>query len=164
MRSLLGSRFLEHQLRLNAVYLRVRYRPIPLADVSLTRWLTFRRALTPHVPLIPDAYIDLGTPDGPKAMFLEIDQGTESLRVWRRKTDEYLKFALSGSFPTLFRQAQFRVLVIAPTVRRIAALRRCIAPKTTKIFWLTTSQAVETPDFWGPVWYRPLDDQPRPLI
>lgn len=159
-----GQPFLEHQLRLNAVYLRLRYHRIPVPNVGMTRWSTFARALAPQVPLIPDAYVELATADGPKAAFLEIDQGTESLRVWRRKTDEYVKFAVSGAFPTLFRHPQFRVLVIAPSARRIATVRACIAAKTTKIFWLTTSQAVETSDFWGPVWYRPTGDHPQSLI
>lgn len=159
-----GQPFLEHQLRLNALYIRLRYEPIPHPDVRLVRWTTFQRPLSSEVPLIPDAYAELHTPQGSKAMFVEVDQGTESLRVWRRKIHQYVALAVSGAFPRRFHHQQFRVLVIVPSARRLATVRACIGTVTTKMFWLTTSTAVETPEFWGPVWYRPGDEEPHSLI
>lgn len=159
-----GQPFLEHQFRLNALYLCLRYRPIPHPDVRLLRWDTFTRSIAPSVPLIPDAYAEIGTAERSTAMFVEVDQGTESLRVWRRKIDLYVALAVSGVFQSMFRHPQFRVLVIVPTAKRLATLRARIATVTTKIFWLTTSTSVGTPAFWGPVWYRPGDEQPHSLI
>jgi hypothetical protein len=150
-----GQPFLEHQLRLNALYLRLWHHPIPVPNVTLDRWRTFTKPLASDVPLIPDAYVEVRTPAGTKAMFVEIDQGTESLRVWRRKAEQYVAFAISGAFPRLFPHPQFRVVVILPTPKRLLTVRACIAGVTTKIFWLTTSESTNGPDFWGPVWHRP---------
>jgi hypothetical protein len=158
-----GQPFLEHQLRLNALYLCLQYEPIPHPGVTLARWSTFTRPLGP-VPLIPDAYAELRTPASHKAMFVEIDQGTESLRVWRRKVDHYITLAVSGRVPAMFHHDQFRVLVIVPTPKRLASLRACIAKATGKLFWLTTTASIAAPQLWGPVWYRPRDDHPQSLI
>jgi hypothetical protein len=158
-----GQPFLEHQLRLNALYLCLRYGPIPHPDVMLVRWMTFTRPLG-TVPIIPDAYAEVRAPDGTKAMFVEVDQGTESLRVWRRKIDQYVSLAVSDSFPATFHHHQFRVLVIVPTSRRLASLQACIGKVTSKIFWLTTTASIGAPALWGPVWHRPRAGQPQSLI
>jgi Replication-relaxation len=159
-----GQPFLEHQFRLNALYVCLRYLPIPHPDVTLRRWITFTRALDPQVPLIPDAYAELQIAERTMAMFVEIDQGTEPLRVWRRKVEHYLALAVTGVFRRLFHHEQFRVLVIVPTPKRLASLRACIATMTDKIFWLTTTAAVDASHLWEPVWYRPRADQPSSLI
>ncbi len=71
-------------------------------------------------------------------MFLEVDLGTEALKVWQQKTASYLQLALSGEFLKKFRQPQFRVLVVANSERRLANIRGAISKSTDKIFWFTT--------------------------
>jgi hypothetical protein len=159
-----GQPFLEHQLRLNAVYLRLKHHAIPLSDAGCERWQTFTKPLAANLPLVPDAYIELRTANGIVPIFLEIDRGTESLRVWRGKVEQYVSLAVSGTFARMFSQPQFRVLVIVPSDRRLATLRAGIARATTKIFWLTTTAACDAPGFWDSIWYRPTGDDPRPLI
>jgi len=56
-------------------------------------------------------------------MFVEVDLGTETNRVWRKKVRMYLQLALSGQFHREFHQSQFRVLVIAPSGRRLEGIR-----------------------------------------
>lgn len=158
-----GQPFLEHQLRLNDLYLALKYGPLP-ADRTLKVWRTFRHAVDSQVRLIPDAYCEVVSGTDTKAMFVEIDQGTESLRVWRQKVDQYLALATSGVFNRLFSQAQFRVLIVVPSLRRLQTVSKCIAAKTIKIFWLTTHAHVSRIAGCTSHWYRPGSDQPIPLF
>jgi hypothetical protein len=161
---LAGNMFLEHQLRINALYFQLAYQPIPVAGVRLQRWLIFHQAITPEIALIPDAYLELDTPQGPRAMFVEVDLGTESLRIWRRKTQAYLQCALSGAFTARFQQPQFGVLVIVPSERRRHTVRGVVAAMTTKIFWFATFEVLTGDAFWTASWVRPVDNQLKTLF
>jgi hypothetical protein len=156
-----GQPFLEHQLRLNALYLRLRYDSPP--NTTIQRWRTFQQPIAKNLKLIPDAYFELVTKDGLKAMFVEVDRGTESLRIWRGKVNQYLALAVSGQFPQVFGQQQFRVLVVVPSMRRLQTVSRCIAATTTKIFWLAANDSIDR-EPWGPIWCRPTDNRPQSLI
>ena len=158
------SPFLLHRLAINQIYVIVKYRPLPLATMSLARWTSFRKPLTEAVPLIPDGYFEIACGGAVHAMFLEVDLGTESLPVWRKKIQLYLELALSGCFPDLFRQGKFRVLVIATTEQRLRHIRKVTAAATEKIFWLSTFDQIKQRGFWSPVWLRPTGDRQQPLI
>lgn len=157
-----GQPFLEHQLRLNQVYLALKYTTVP-AGVAFQSWRTFHHTLDPRVRLIPDAYCELAVRGEAKAMFVEVDQGTESLRVWRAKVHEYLALATTGIFRQQFSHLQFRVLVIMPSMRRLNTISQCIATQTTKLFWLTTYLDDVKP-VWDARWRRPGSPQSIHLI
>lgn len=161
---LAGNLFLEHQLRINALYFQVAYQPIPVAGVRLQRWLTFHQPITSQLALIPDAYLELDTPQGLRAMFVEMDLGTESLRIWRRKTQAYLQLALSGAFTARFQQPQFRVLVVTPSERRVQTVRQAVCALTTKIFWFATFEVLTGDALWTASWRRPDGDQPKTIL
>jgi hypothetical protein len=154
--------FIEHQLALNSVLFGFRYGPAP-PDVSLRRWMYFQKPLSQSTALIPDGYVELAFPSGIKGMFLEVDQGTESSRVWAKKGELYIRLARSREFPALFHQSQFRVLVIAPTERRLLSIRATIAKLTDKIFWFSSLESLNH-DFWSTGWIRPTGDQKHSLI
>ena len=159
-----ASPFLLHRLAVNEFYLMVKYRPLPKPDMQLARWITFRESLTPAIPLTPDGYFEIVAGGIARAMFLEADLGTESSLVWQKKTQLYVQMALSGACNELFRQTQFRVLVIATTDRRLQHIRTAVAKFTDKIFWLSTFDEIKQRGFWSPVWLRPTGDQRLPLF
>jgi len=159
-----ASPFLLHRLAINEFYLTVKYRPLPSPDMRLARWISFREPLTAAIPLTPDGYLEIVTGGIERAMFLEADLGTESSLVWQRKAQMYIQMALSEAFTQLFRQPQFRVLVIATTDRRLRHIRTAVAKFTDKIFWLATFDEIKQRGFWSPVWLRPTGDQRLPLI
>lgn len=161
--ALVGDLFIEHQLALNSLILELQYRPIPIHGIALCRWRYFSQPISQKFPLIPDAYIELNSPSGIKAMFLEVDLGTESARVWTRKVQLYLRFALSGEFQRAFHQPQFRVLVVAPSERRLRSIRAIVAKQTEKIFWLRSFQTLNR-GFWSPLWWRPTGGQTHALL
>src|SRR5262249_27709999 len=112
----------------------------------------------------PDGYLEIAAKEATRAMFLELDRGTEALKVWQQKIAYYLQLALSGVFQQQFRQPQFRVLVVANTERRLANIRSTVAKSTDKIVWFTTLDAIKRDGFWSPIWLRPLGDQRQSLI
>jgi len=154
-RLVIGDAFVEHQTGINEIYVAVKHRPAPQADVSLRRWVTFRQSISEAVKLTPDGYFEIPAGDSIRAMFLEVDLGTEALKVWQQKTASYLQLAVSGEFAWRFGQPQFRVLVVASSEKRLANIRATVAKSTDKIFWFTTFDIIHRDGFWSPVWLRP---------
>jgi protein involved in plasmid replication-relaxation len=159
-----ASPFLLQRLAINEIYLLLKHRLLPAPNMRLARWISFREPLTQASPLIPDGYFEVVTEGGTRAMFLEADLGTESLPVWQKKAQLYLQIALSGQFTEMFRQPQFRVLVIATTDRRLRHIRTIVAKATDKVFWFSTFEQIKQRGFWSPIWLRPTGDQPVPLL
>src|SRR5581483_4211123 len=159
-----GDRFIEHQSGINQIYLAVKYQPGPPAGTRVVRWLPFRQSISEAIKLMPDAYFELATSENTRAMFLEVDLGTEALSVWKQKIACYLQLALSGDFPKRFRQMQFRVLVVADSERRLANIRMAVAKSTDKIFWFSTLEFINRHGIWSPVWLRPSGDQRQSLV
>lgn len=163
-RLVVGDRFIEHQTGINEVYLALKYRAIPHPGVRLARWLPFRQSISEAIKLTPDSYFEIASAENVRAMFLEVDLGTEALSVWRQKVGYYLQLAVSGEFLKKFRQAQFRVLVVASSERRLANIRATVAKSTDKIFWLTTLDNIKRDGIWSPVWLRSTGDQRHSLL
>jgi hypothetical protein len=156
--------FVEHQTAINEIYLLLKFRPVPQAGLSVLRWITFHQPISEAVKLKPDAYLELAAGALVRAMFLEVDLGTEALKVWQQKTAAYLRLAVSGEFARRFRQPQFRVLVVTRSEKRLASIRSAVSKSTTKIFWFTTFDAIKRDGLWSPVWLRPSGDQRQSLI
>ena len=161
---LVADFFVQHQLAVNAVYCGLKFGTIPVPRVRFVNWLAFHEPLVAGLSLIPDGYVEFSTPSGIDALFLEVDLGHEGLAVWKEKTRQYVQLALSGKYERQFRQARFRVLVLANSERRLQSIRATVAGVTQKIFWFATLDAIRTEGFFAPVWYRPVGDSPKPFI
>ena len=161
---LVGDRFVDHQLKINSIYLTVKHQPIPAADLRCAGWIALKQPLTAASGLIPDGYFELSTETKTTPFFLEVDLGTENLSVWRKKIDAYLTYAVCGAFEKQFRRTQFRVLVITDTERRLHSIRAVIAKSIDKIFWLSSFDLIERHSFWTAVWFRPTGSQAQRLI
>jgi hypothetical protein len=156
--------FVDHQMGINESYLALKYGGISPAGIRLTRWHIFRQPISEAIKLTPDAYFEVATSDNIRAIFLEVDLGTEALKVWQEKTASYLQLAVSGEFQRKFHQPQFRVLVIVNSERRLANIRGVISKSTDKIFWFTTFESIHRGGFWSTVWLRPTGDQRQSLF
>ena len=163
-RPLVADFFFEHQMAINEVYRLLKYPPSPFPGATFKRWQTFYESLTAASRLIPDGYVELDTPAEILTAFLEVDLGTESLSVWRRKVDSYVQFAVSGEFARLFGQSRFRVLVVVDSARRMGSLRRTTAAVTDRVFWFTTLEAVMREGLFAPIWLRPVETDRQPLV
>lgn len=154
-----------HQLRLNEVYYHLtRTTPEGRADVSCLAWQRLEKPICSTIPLIPDGYVELSSPAGVLAAFIEVDLGSEALRIWDGKIEHYIQLALSGEFERIFGHRQFRVLVVTTGQRRLTHIRQRIAERTRSVFWLTTFADLEAQGTWSTIWQRPDDSPPRPLV
>jgi hypothetical protein len=162
--SLATDVFVQHQLIVNQIYCVLKYGTIPLRGVNFHRWVAFHQPLTSGLRLIPDGYVELATPVGIVAMFLEVDLGNESLTVWKEKVGNYLQLAISGECHRLFGQDRFRVLVVVNSERRLLSIRKVVSASTDKIFWFTSLPSVIRDAFFAPVWLRPKGEERLPLI
>jgi hypothetical protein len=139
---LIGNAFVAHQLALNYIYMSAAQQPI--------QWNSALPQFSPSVPLIPDALIE--TSD--RALFLEVDLGTEPLSVWTRKAGLYLKFAVSGAYREITQHPTFSVLCVTPNESRMHSLRNHIAKQTPKLFWFSTLDTIKRLGFWSAFWLR----------
>jgi hypothetical protein len=162
--ALIADLFVEHQLAVNEVYCAVNHGSVPIADGAFRRWMTFHEPVSSTVRLQPDGYFEIVTPGEVLAAFLEVDLGQERGPVWKKKVTQYLQLAVSGDFKRLFGEDRFRVLVLAPSERRLHQIRKVVAATTPKVFWFATQNAIRADGLFGPVWFRPLGERPQTLI
>ncbi len=155
--------FVGHQLAVNAIYCSLKYGVIPVPQMTFHRWIKFGEPVVSGIRLIPDGYVELMTPGGIIACFLEVDLGHESQTIWRRKAEHYLELALSGKYREHFGNERFQVLVLANSERRLHSIRKTVKAITKKIFWFATLPFVRN-DFFAPVWFRAGDGQPKKLF
>jgi hypothetical protein len=162
--TLAGDLFLQHQQALNAVYLALKFPAAPAPGVRLRRWLVFYEPPVASIPLTPDGYGEMETPQAVRPMFVEVDLGTEALRIWLGKARAYVQLATSGQFAQVFGQTQFRVLVVAPSERRLSNMRAAVAGVTDKIFWFAHAASINREGLWSAIWLRPVGDQRHSLL
>jgi Replication-relaxation len=160
---LVADYFISHQLAVNQIHCALKYGELP-EQIAFERWVTFSEPLSKNLRLMPDAYVELKTPTGTMAAFLEVDLGHERLGVWKEKTKRYLELALSGECENLFGQSQFRVLVLANSERRLSSIRKIIRASTRKIFWFAAIEVIQSSGFFAPVWLRPESDEMQPFF
>lgn len=161
--ALAADYFIEHQLTVNELYCRLKYQPIPVLGVAFHRWLSFFAPLASGLRLIPDGYVEFQTESGIVAAFVEVDLGHERGNVWNTKVENYLRFALTQIEGEALHRP-FRVLVLAPSDRRLSSIRKVVAAKTEKIFWFASLEAVRHQGIFAPVWLRPTADSRQELI
>jgi len=158
-----SSQFLAHQQAVNAIFLMARFQPLP-SGLSCARWVRPKLPLSPSVPLIPDAYFEIVRDGVVNPMFLEMDLGSEASPIWKRKVELYLKLALSGEFQGTLDAKRLRTLVVFPSERRLRSIRKVIANRTEKLFWLSTRTEVERDGLWSPAWLRPVGGEKQRLV
>jgi hypothetical protein len=161
--ALVADYFIAHQLAVNVLYCTLKYKAIPLPSVTFRRWVAFHQPITSALSLIPDGYVEFVAPAGITGCFLEVDLGHESQSVWKEKAKNYLQLALSGDYQKQFGQDRFRVLVLVNSERRLHSIRKTVSLVTEKLFWFATLESTNS-NFFGPVWHRPVGDQPQPLF
>jgi protein involved in plasmid replication-relaxation len=156
--------FLEHQLRINQVYVWVKHQPIPFPGCRFHRWISFNRPMSKSSPIVPDGYFEIQHEAVITALFLEVDLGTEALRIWQKKIEGYLKFAVAGEFKKLSGLTHFKLLVIARSERRAESIRQLAAKLTDKIFRFTSFETINREGFWSAIWQKPVGGQKESLL
>jgi len=158
---LIGDAFVAHQLTVNEIHCDLEFGHLP-EGISFLRWIAFFEPLA-NTRLIPDGYVELSVGAESFAAFIEVDLGHESLSIWQQKIRKYLDYALSGANARDFGQNTFRVLVIAPSERRLRTIRETAAKVTEKLFWFADLNAIRKGGLFAPVWYRAKVDHQQLL-
>jgi hypothetical protein len=161
---LVADFFVGHQLKINEIYCILKYRAIPIPEARFVRWVSFSGTVNPGTALIPDGYAEICAGGKFLAVFLEVDLGNETRSIWLKKVREYLRLAMSNTFPQQFGQDRFRVLVVTNSERRLESLRVATSVETDRIFWFTTFDAIARDSFWSRIWKRPNGDQLQTLL
>lgn len=162
--SLAADFFVGHQLAVNQIYCGLKYGAISIPQVRFKRWRALFNPLTKSIPLIPDGYMELETSKGVFCAFLEVDLGNERRLIWKAKVRNYIQLLLSGEYERLSGQSRFRVLVFAPTERRINSIRKVVSEDTEKLFRFATLEAAERDGLFAPIWLRPKGETQEHLI
>jgi hypothetical protein len=162
--ALVADFFIQHQLGIDEVYCALKYPTKMPEGIAFHRWLGFPKRAAPGKRVIPDGYVELLTPSGTVAAFLEVDLGHERLLVWRDKVRNYLDLAFTGNFEREFKQSRFRVLVVADSQRRLDSIRQAVLPLTDKIFWFTTFESIRRDGAFAPIWTRPKGEVRQSLL
>jgi hypothetical protein len=157
------SAFLEHQMAVNQIYLQAKFGAQP-EGATFLRWISSRQSLAPSIPLVPDGYLEVQTPTGIRANFIEIDLGTESSKAIAGKAEKYLQLAVTGKFHEIFKRSRFQVLLITTGPKRVSSLRQAVSKVTDKLFWFSTLNAVSERGLWEPIWQRPSSSEPISLL
>jgi len=159
---LIGDSFTAHQTAVNWASISAKYRCPP--GIEFLRWINFREPLTRALSIIPDGYFEFRAAGEVRAQFVEVDLGTESSRSWEHKAEEYLKLATSAEFSRLFRQTRFRVLVTAPSDRRLQNIRAVVGRHTTKIFFFIDQLTINRDGLFTSSWLRPEGEERCSLV
>ncbi len=148
---LVGEAFVEHQLAVNWCWISLRCGP----ESSLIRFVRFNEPISPSLLIAPDGYAELNISDEVQPVFLEVDLGTETSRVWDRKIELYLKLAASGEFQRIFQQQRFKIAVVCTSERRMESLRRIVRKHTTKLFYFSLLKTIKRDGMCASHWLRP---------
>lgn len=149
---------IRHQLAVNRIRLMLEQE----GTVLLSR--TFQKPLSQRYPLIPDGYVELDTPAGILSLFLEVDLGSEERNVLSKKAQGYLALAGSGEFTRLFGREQFRIALVCETERRARSLASAILSITDKLFFIGTTQTINSEGFFSSIWLRPDGRENQSLV
>lgn len=112
-------------------------------------------AYAPGRSLRPDGYFRFWQRETLHSFFLEVDRGTVSLARWKGKVERYLDYREGGAYRERYGLSRFRVLVTAPTPKRLSHLLEATREATDRSFWFGLTEEVARIDpkqtLWQPV-------------
>jgi hypothetical protein len=157
----LSDLFVDHQLDLNDV--RLTFEHLHHSGYEFVRFLSERELSLMSLPLVPDGYCEYRIDGKAYAAFLEVDRGTEPRSRWTAKVAAYLQLAYQGMFAEKFGRRFFRVLVTAPSARRVEGIAHEVSKRTDRIFWVGVHGDVLREGPLASVWHRPNGTGPTSL-
>jgi hypothetical protein len=152
-----SERAVSHQLAVNSIHLALIRELLP-EQTSLSRWVTPRVQVSDVVPLIPDGYFELRIADKLMRYFLEVDLGTEPLKVVKQKAEAYLRLAIHEGHV-----GPFRVLFVVSSERRLRTIQMTIGEVTPKLFFLAELSSIQREGLFKTRWIRPTGAQQSPI-
>jgi len=173
--------FLQHELNLALFRMAVEKSVYLMPEVKLLFWLSgeeikakWRTKFSAHQygknkkdgGLRPDAYLGIETPKGKLYFFVEIDRGTESLKVIQKKIELYFNAYSKGLFEHSLGVKKFRVLFVVETDERVSKLMTLgTNTPTPSLFWVVTQADLkESTTCFTNIWKVPENNELLPLL
>lgn len=110
--------FLTHALAANAAVIAAVTLPRSLVSLSVSGFLTEAELRRLFLPATPDGWVDLSIEGRPDPTWLEVDRGTETITMWRKKVAAIVGFYEGGRYAEVFGTRLLRVATFAPTEHR----------------------------------------------
>lgn len=159
------SFFLRHLLAVNDLWAALRYATRdPTAPCSVASWWTekklrgLHRVAHRHAPIADSRFVLAYLDDARAHFFVEVDRGTESLRVFQDKVRRYLAYFVEGGHERDYGTSAFRVLTVVPDERRLTRLLAASAEAgANDIFLFATTGGITQHGILGSVWCTPRD-------
>lgn len=131
-----GTLFLSHALSISEFRLRITL-ACQAAGIPILEWrgerelkkdydrvtVTSPTSSTRTIPIIPDSYFVLQTPQGNRHFVLELDRGTMEGKRFRAKVEGYTEYFKSGAYKQRFGTNSLRVLTVTESQRRMKNLK-----------------------------------------
>ena len=114
--------------------------------------------------LVPDGMAWLESKRARFAFCLEADRGTMTVGRLRSKFERYRQAQLTGTMREHFGAERFRVLVTAPTERRLTSLAEAATEAGARSVWLMVEDELVGDPILGAVWRRPGKSGRFPLF
>jgi hypothetical protein len=175
----IGTLFLSHSLaisefRLNAT-LACRAAGIPILEWRGERELkkdydkmtvTSPTGATRTIPIIPDSYFVLQTPQGKRHFVLELDRGTMEGKRFKTKVEGYTEYFKSGAYKERFGTKSLRVLTVTESPRRMKNLKAITERAGGKSrFWFASLDTLTAKNILTEaVWQVAQRQEPHPLF
>ena len=163
-----GTLFLSHALAISEFRLRIslacRAVGIPILEWRGERELkkdydrvtvTSPTGSTRAIPIIPDSYFVLQTPQGKRHFVLELDRGTMEGKRFRAKVEGYTGYFKSGAYKQRFGTKSLRVLTVTESQRRMKNLKTITERAGGRSrFWFTSLEAINAGSvLFHPIWH-----------
>ena len=163
--------FLNHHLNLNDVRISLTKAIYDHPDMQLESWINDHECLQKYSLTSsgkkffrPDGYFRFRHKSRLYSFFVEVDLSTMSQQRFKNKLNDYIQFAHSGYYQKTFGVPDFRVLIIAPSDKRLKNLKNTAEDVTNKHFRFTTLNKLTIDNGFGPIWLRAGNNSLYPLI
>jgi hypothetical protein len=156
--------FIEHTLAVVDVWLAFREACAKTVTVEMERWMPemlcrheyqIREKGTKHwrkEVFKPDAFVRLAVDGHFLNFFIEMDLGHTSSRQFLGKLHTHQRYLESGLFHQLYRDDDFKTLIITTGQRRLKNLASLTSGQNSQLFWFTSQARFKMEGPLGRVW------------
>ena len=167
--------FREHTLAINDLWVAFELAAREHSELEVMRWemdgpllwdsILDSDAPRGHLPVRPDAFMQLRWGKKVAHFFLEVDRSTMTRRRFVEKIRAYRLYWRSGGFERAYEAASFRVLTSAPTERRRESLRQAAAESgANRMFLFAVHDAIRSGRLFEPIWFGPTGEEAMALV
>jgi hypothetical protein len=165
--------FREHTLAVNDLWVALEVAGRDREDLAVADWAMDGPELWDSVrdpsrgeklPVRPDAYFAVAFGSRQAHFFAEVDRSTMTNRRFAQKIRAYRLYWKSGGFAERYGASSFRVLVTAPTARRLENLRQTAAREgARKMFLFAVHADIREQGILERIWVPATDGGPTAL-